>query len=188
MSNKEDKPKKGGLVKKLMLPLVAVALLGGGGAVAGYFVAGSMGGHEAGEDPDAPKVVLKDGTHVSAHEAGLAKDKTAHGKTTRFTVTYHPIEQPFTANLRNDSGFAQFSLAVSTVYDEKVVAALTEHEVAIRSAVLMAVSENDAMDLETLAGKQHLREEIRDVINKTLEEKTGYGGIDDVYFTALVIQ
>ena len=29
---------------------------------------------------------------------------------------------------------------------------------------------------------------LRDAINKVLIEKTGYGGIDDVYFTSFIIQ
>ncbi|MEZ5709269.1 MAG: flagellar basal body-associated FliL family protein [Blastomonas sp.] len=189
MSDKENAPKKKGLVKRLMIPLVMVAALGGGGAVAGYFAAGQMGGHGPAEDPNAPKIVLKDGSTISAAEAGIAQKST--GKKAmgdHFKVTYYQIEQPFTANLRGNTGFMQASLAVSTYYDEKVVEALQQHDIAIRSAVILAISENDALSLESQSGKERLKTELKDTINHVLEEKTGFSGIDDVYFTNLVVQ
>lgn len=189
MAETEKEPKKkGGLVKKLLIPVLLVAGLGGGGAAAGFFAAGMIGGGGEHEDPNAPKVVLKDGSTVSAKAAGIKGAPKGALLDSKFKVTYFPIEEPFTANLRGDTGFAQMSLAVSTYFDDKVTAALTEHTIAIRSAVLMTISENDAMALESLEGKERLKQQIRDVINKTLTEKTGFGGIEDVYFTSLVVQ
>lgn len=188
MAETEKEPKKkGGLVKKLLIPVLLVAGLGGGGAAAGFFAAGMIGGGEH-EDPNAPKVVLKDGSTVSAKAAGLKNVPKGALLDTKFKVTYFPIEEPFTANLRGETGFAQMALAVSTYFDDKVTASLTEHNIAIRSAVLMTISESDAMALETMEGKERLKTEIRDVINKTLTEKTGFGGIEDVYFTSFVVQ
>lgn len=188
MAETEKEPKKkGGLVKKLLIPLVAVLVLGGGGAAAGFFAAGMIGGGEH-EDPNAPKVVLKDGTTVSAKAAGIKQPGEGSKLDAKFKVTYFPIEEPFTANLRGDTGFAQMSLAVSTYFDDKITGALTEHNIAVRSAVLMTISEFDAMQLESLEGKEQLKGKIRDVINDTLTEKTGFGGIEDVYFTSIVVQ
>jgi flagellar FliL protein len=188
MAETEKEPKKkGGLVKKLLIPVVLVAVLGGGGAAGGFFAAGMLGGGEK-EDPDAPKVVLKDGSTVSAKAAGIKDGSKSGHLDSKFKVTYFPIEEPFTANLRGDTGFAQMSLAVSTYFDDKITAALTDHNIAVRSAVLMTISESDAMALESLEGKEKLKQQIKDVINDTLTEKTGFGGIEDVYFTSLVIQ
>lgn len=188
MAETEKEPKKkGGMVKKLLVPLLAVLVLGGGGAAAGFFAAGMIGGGEH-EDPNAPKVVLKDGTTVSAKAAGLKNPGSATQLDAKFKVTYFPIEEPFTANLRGDTGFAQMSLAVSTYFDEKITAAMTEHNIAVRSAVLMTISEFDAMQLESLEGKEALKGKIKDVVNATLTEKTGFGGIEDVYFTSIVVQ
>ncbi|WP_017672134.1 flagellar basal body-associated FliL family protein [Blastomonas sp. AAP53] len=188
MADTEKEPKKkGGLVKKLLIPLLAVVVLGGGGAAAGFFAAGMVGGKEH-EDPNAPKVVLKDGTTVSAKAAGLKQVASGSHLDAKFKVTYLPIEEPFTANLRGDSGFAQMSLAVSTYFDDKVPAALTEHTIAIRSAILMTLSEFDSTQLESLEGKEVLKGEIKKVINDTLVEKTGFAGVEDVYFTSFVVQ
>jgi flagellar FliL protein len=188
MAETEKEPKKkGGLVKKLLVPALLVAVLGGGGAAAGFFAAGMMGGGEH-DDPNAPKVVLKDGSKVSAKVAGIKDAPTGSHLDAKFKVTYFPIEEAFTANLRGDAGFAQMSLAVSTYFDDKVTAALTEHNIAVRSAVLMTISEFDALTLESMEGKEQLKGQIKKVINATLTEKTGFGGIEDVYFTSLVVQ
>lgn len=188
MSTNEKEPKKkGGLVKRLMVPILAVAILGGGGAAAGFFFAGTMAPAGAHEDPNAPKIVLKDGSTVSAREAGL-KSAPKAALNNNFKVTYYKIEEPFTANLRGNTGFMQASLAVSTYYDARIIDALKEHDIAIRSAVILAISENEALTLESMQGKEQLKGQLKDVINNVLETSSGFGGIEDVYFTNLVIQ
>ena len=42
--------------------------------------------------------------------------------------------------------------------------------------------------LESPKGKQALQGKIRTIINDILKQKTGYGGVDNVYFTNFVIQ
>ncbi|MEP3227121.1 MAG: flagellar basal body-associated FliL family protein [Parasphingorhabdus sp.] len=183
----EEKPvKKKGKMKGLIVGLVAIIVLGGGGAAGGYYVAGTMGG-EAGEpeDPNKPKIILKDGTAVSEKEA---KTAVLDEDDSKFKVTYHQIEQPFTSNLSNSESFAQLSLAISTYYDERVVENVTAHEIAIRSAVLMELGQQDPFELDTSEGKVKLKKKLRGVINATLKEKAGFGGIEDVYFTSMVVQ
>ena len=80
------------------------------------------------------------------------------------------------------------SLAVSTYFDEKVPAALTEHNIAIRSAILMAISDFDPIQLETIEGKEQLKGQLKKVINDVLVDKTGFAGVEDVYFTSFVVQ
>ncbi len=183
----EEKPKKKkGKMKGIIVGLAAVAVLGGGGAAGGFYVAGTMGS-EGGEpeDPNAPKIILKDGTAVSEKEAKAAVPDESDSK---FKITYHQIEQPFTSNLSNSESFAQLSLAISTYYDERVFEHVTEHEIAIRSAILMELGQQDPFELDTSEGKLQLKKKLRDVINATLKEKSGFGGIEDVYFTSLVVQ
>lgn len=183
----EEKPKKKkGKMKGLIIGLAAVAVLGGGGAAAGFYVAGTMNAEGAEpEDPNKPKIILKDGTAVSEKEAKTAMPEQTDSK---FKVSYHQIEQPFTSNLSNSESFAQLSLAISTFYDERVFENVTEHEIAIRSAILLELSQQDPFEIDTSEGKVQLKKNLRDVINATLKEKSGFGGIEDVYFTSLVIQ
>lgn len=185
---KDEKPKgkKKGKLKTIILIVVLVLVLGGGGAAGGFFAAGMLGGEqEEPEDPNKPKIILKDGTAVSDKEASSSVPKESSSD---FKVTYHQIEQPFTSNLSNSDSFAQLSLAVSTHYDERVFENVTNHEIAIRSAVLMELGQQDAFELEQPEGKLKLKRRLRDIINDTLKAKTGFGGIEDVYFTDLVVQ
>ncbi|QJB68023.1 flagellar basal body-associated FliL family protein [Parasphingorhabdus halotolerans] len=178
--------KKKGKLKPLLLGTVLIVLFGGGGAAGGFYAAGIIGGgSEQAEDPNKPKIVLKDGTAVSDKEAGKAAPKQS---SSAFKVTYHQIEQPFTSNLSNSDSFAQLSIAVSTYYDERVFENVVNHEIAIRSAVLMELGQQDAFELEAPEGKLKLKKRLREIINQTLEEKTGFGGIEDVYFTNMVVQ
>lgn len=183
----EEKPKKKkGKLKGIIVGLLAVTLLGGGGAAAGFYAAGLVGiENQEPEDPNKPKIVLNDGTAVSEKEAENAVPSESASK---FKVTYHQIEQPFTSNLANSESFAQVSLAISTYYDERVFENVTAHEIAIRSAILMELGQQDPFELETSEGKVQLKTKLRMVINKTLKEKSGFGGIEDVYFTNLVVQ
>ena len=184
--DENPKSKKKGKFKTALLVTGLIALLGGGGAAGGFYAAGMIGGdHEAAEDPNMPKIIMKDGTSVSQKEASQTAPKQA---ASGFKVTYHQIEQPFTSNLSNSDSFAQLSLAVSTYYDERVFENVVNHEIAIRSAVLMELGQQDALELEAPEGKLRLKKRLRDIINETLKEKTGFGGIEDVYFTNMVVQ
>ncbi len=178
----ETQPKKKGKLKKIMLPAVAILVIGGACGAGGFFAADAFGGEAAEHKPDLPKIVLKDGSHIDAPRGG----KT--GKQSDYQVTYHPIEQSFTTNLRGGSGFAQAEIAVSTLYDERVVEALTQHDIAVRNAIVLELADTDAMELETIEGKKDLSVRLKTRINKTLEQKTGFGGIDEIYFTKLVLQ
>lgn len=176
--------KKSGKMKKLMIGTFALLVIGGGSAAGGFYFAGSADGLAGEAKPDYPKLVMKDGTLVDAPGTGTGVLKD----TAKYQITYHPIEGSFTSNLRGGSGFAQAEMAVSTYYDERVIAALTEHDIAIRNAVVLELAESDGMTLESVQGKKDLARRLRGRINDVLVQKTGFGGIDDVYFTKLVLQ
>jgi flagellar FliL protein len=44
------------------------------------------------------------------------------------------------------------------------------------------------MAISTPEGKKQLQKELKDAINQVLISREGFGGIDDVYFTSLIIQ
>jgi flagellar FliL protein len=190
MSDTATSPKKKG-GKKILLILAALAVLGGGGAGAALYAsnAGLIGGgsHEP-AGPETPHLVLKAG--VSETEAARyyspTGDKRVDG--TKFQATYYPLSESFTSNLRDGGGFVQLGLGVSTYYDEEVVEHVKLHEMAVRSAVLLALSEQDSTTLSTPQGKEQLKVHLRGAINDVLKKKEGFGGIDDVYFTSFVIQ
>lgn len=180
--------KKGGKLKKILVVTVGLAVLGGGGAGAALWAGLIPAGNGAAEDPNVPQLVPRDGVSSAAIAAAKEKAKTGRPDPRVFQPTYYPLEQSFTSNLQSGDAFVQIGLGVSTYYDERVPANLKAHEMAIRSAVLMTLSEQDPAEISTSAGKSKLKQALRDSINDVLTIREGFGGIDDVYFTSFVTQ
>lgn len=187
MSDEDKKPKKKSGKKRLLMG-GALLLITGGGAGAALYAreAGLLGG--GGHEPDLPALVVRDGVPSSEAARYFSPTGDKRADPAKFQPTYYPIEENFTANLRDDGGFVQASVGVSTYYDERVIANLERHEMAVRSAILLKLTEQDAASLSTAPGKDALKGELRAAINDVLKAKEGFGGIDDVYFTSLVIQ
>jgi flagellar FliL protein len=180
--------KKGGKMKKILIIGGGALLLLGGGGAAGMYAGGKLGGgkHEKAEDPNKPKLVLKEGEHgPTAAEGHGSSDSPADPEL--YKATYFPLEQTFTSNLTDTNGFAQIGIGVSTLYDQKVLDNLKENEMPVRSAVLMTLADQEAAVLSTPEGKKTLQKKLKLAINDVLKEKTGFGGIDDVYFTSFII-
>jgi flagellar protein FliL len=193
----EKAPKKKGGKKKLILLIVLVLLLGGAGAAGGLYAAGLLGGtaHAETEDPNKPKLVLKgEGAKAGEGEKAepvigtVAGDGATPKDASKYEATYYQVETPFTSNLKDSGAFAQISLAIATYYDSRVLDNIKQHEIAVRSAVLMRIADKDEMELSSPEGKEALQKELKGAINKVLLEKAGFGGVDNVYFTNFVIQ
>lgn len=192
MSESEKPAKKPGKMKKILLMTILVVGVGGGGVAGGLYAGGMLpggGGHAAPViDPNLPHLVPREGTS----EAEAAKYHSEHGDKSpdprKFQASYYPMEENFTVNLRDTEGFIQMGLGVSTYYDERVIKNLETHKMAIRSAILLALSDQDSLALATPEGKDELRKVIKKSINDVLKAKEGFGGVDDVYFTSLVMQ
>ena len=52
----------------------------------------------------------------------------------------------------------------------------------------MMLAQEQEIDLATPEGKEKLQGKLVKIINDVLKTKTGYGGVDNVYFTNFVIQ
>lgn len=195
------KPKGGKMKKIIMLGGGALGLLGAG-VGGGVYASGMLNADKKHEDPNRPKLVER--SEEPAEEAGgeggeakeappkigtvSVKSDTVPVDPKKFELTYVPLEQNFTANLVDGQGFVQVGLSLSTYYDGKVVANVKRHLVPIRSAILLTLSEQDAAVLATVQGKHALQKQLARSINRVLREKEGFGGIDNVYFTTLVVQ
>lgn len=191
-------PKKKGKLKTILMVTVGALVLLGGGIGAGLYAAGAGmagGAHKEPEDPNKPKLVAKEGVSESdSHGAsGHAADKNAKSADEaidpgKYKATYYDLTQNFTSNMRDSDGFMQVSLGVSTFYDQRVLDRVKEHEMAIRSAILMTLADQDSFVVSTPEGKKALQKALKKAINDVLIEKEGFGGVDDVYFTNFIIQ
>lgn len=198
--NPEKAAAKRGKSKKMLLIGVGATLLTAGGAAGGVYLTGGVTGKESNEDPHRPKLVERGDEPAEPPAEGEEgkvplKEGTVSVKSDRekvdpkkFEVTYIALDQSFTANLADGAGFVQLGISLATYYDGRIVQNIERQAVPIRSAVLMVLSQQDAAVLSTPQGKQLLQRDLTDAINQVLREKESFGGIDNVYFTNMVIQ
>ncbi len=211
---KDEAPKKKGGKKKLLMGVGALVVLVGGGVGAGVYAAqsGMIGGGaahgEEKEDPNKPKLVPKSeqkhageggeggegGGHGGGEEGGEASAEheglptpAGHGGD-QYASNYYAMDKEFTANLQDSVHFVQVGVAVSTPYDDKVIANLKTNDIAVRSAVLMALGDTTEEQVFSNDGKRALQKRLVKAINDTLQQKEGFGGISNVYFTSFVVQ
>ena len=209
-------PAKKGGKKKLIIGAAALLVLVGGGVGAGVYAAqsGLVGGkHEAAEKPakDEPHLVPKseqkrpgeggEGGEGGGHGGGGEGEAEAEAKAggegmptpeghggDRYASTYYAMDKDFTSNLQDSVHFIQLGVAVSTPYDDKVVQNLKTNDIAVRSAILMALGDTTEDQVFTTAGKRQLQDRLVKAINATLQQKEGFGGVSNVYFTSFVVQ
>jgi flagellar FliL protein len=212
MSDEIISTKKKGGKGKMIIILLVVLLMGGAGIAGGLYAAGAFGSDSEAatptEDPNRPQLVKK-GEEVKAAggeggEKGEAPAPEHGGKPFKlpkggvdlprpkdpslYQATYFQMPAPYTSNLADTDSLVQIALAVSTYYDARVLNAVKTHEMAIRSAILLMLSQQEELALSTPQGKEALQKKLTKIVNSVLREKTGYSGIDNVYFTNFVIQ
>jgi flagellar FliL protein len=186
-------PKKKGK-KKLFVMLGALIVLGGG-VGGGLYAAGVVGGgdHAEAKDDGKPKLVPKaEQKRVAAGEGGEGAAPASEGKVLpgadKYASNYYTFPKEFTSNLGDSDRFVQVGVAVSTHYDDTVIENIKTNEIAVRSAVLLALGDTTEDQIADEAGKKQLQKKLAAAINATLKEKEGFGGVGNVYFTNFVVQ
>jgi len=207
MAKTEDKDtekttkKKGGMMKFILLGVgVLVVIAGGIGgglyAMSSGMIGGGKGGHEVAYD--APRLLPKsEEKRVSAGEAegghggesGASVHRTPMGAGgEKYASTYYAMEKEFTSNLRESVHFIQVGIAISTPYDERIIENVKTHEIAVRSAILLALGDASEEQMFLADGKRKLQVHLAHAINDVLKKKEGFGGVGNVYFTNFVVQ
>ena len=185
--SEDDSKSKGGMMK---IVIVALAMLGvGAGGAYGAFAAGVIGGDSEG-GPDLPKLVKKGESDPYALP-GKKKDEgvPVYGEGgSEYRTAYYSFSDSFTSNLSDSPALIQVEIAVSTQHDGRVLAWVKNHELAIRSAVLVELAATPEADVFDSEGRKRLKERLTKSINEELEEKEGFGGIDAVHFKGFLVQ
>lgn len=164
----KDKPKKKNIVGVLLpvLAFMAGAAAGGAGAAIAVlkFAPGLAGGGHA---PAA---------HAPAEPVPAGP------------LEYVDVDNAFTSNLADSGRYLQIKISLSTFGGADAVEAIEKHKPAIISVVLAALGEVREPDLESAKAKDELRGRLKGVINSALKSKGEPGGIEEVFFTSLVVQ
>ena len=182
-----DAPAKGGM-KKLVIGAVVLLGIGAGGAY-GAVASGMLGGDHASE-PDLPELVRKGESDPYAPPAA-SKDAgpVVYGEGgSEFRTAYFSFGESFTSNLADSPALIQVELAVSTQRDGRVLQWVHNHELAIRSAILIQLAATSEADIYSVEGKDKLAERLTKAVNDVLEENEGFGGIESVHFKGILIQ
>ncbi len=177
--DKDQEKPKGSMVTKILLfgvlPLMTAIVL----VVGGLFVAGVLpGGASDGG-----------GEHVAVEE-GQADEGDGQGESSEeMPAIYLPIDPAFVVNFASQgrARFLQISVEVMT-RDPKVSEEVEQHLPVIRNNLILLFSSQTYDGVNTLEGKESLREEALTVIQQILEDETGDPGVEAVYFTSFVMQ
>ena len=195
----EEEPKKSGIVKSIIFVVSGILLIVIGLGI-GYF----MFGGEPEPDPSAEVNQIIEGKNTKAKETeeqkeneegevvgedGLIKKNVKSiPEVDSYETTYFEFPGDFTTNLKGSRKFLQLSVGVSTQYDEKVMEVVDSHQLALRSEILSTVSDFSEEDISGSDGKKKLSDRLLVVLNAKLETLKEFPGIEDVYFTAFILQ
>ena len=194
----EEEQKKGGLIKIIIFVVAGIMLIAVGLGI-GYFIFGG----EPEPDPSAEVNQIIEGkeTEKKEKEESSEKKEGEEGEegvikknvkevpeVDTYETTYFEFPGDFTTNLKDSRKFLQVSVGVSTQYDEKVMEVVDSHQLALRSEILSTISDFTEEEISGSDGKKKLSERLMVVLNKKLEALNEFPGIEDVYFTAFILQ
>lgn len=187
-ADKSEDAKSGGGMMKMLIAGVLLIGMGAGGAY-GAFAAGLIGG-DGESGPDVPKLVRK-GDSDPYEVEGKKKDEgeTVYGEGgSEYRTEYYSFAESFTSNLSDSPALIQVEIAVSTQRDGRVIGWVKNHELAIRSAVLVQLSATPEADVFDPEGRERLTQRLTKAINDVLEKNEGFGGVDAVHFKGFLVQ
>ncbi len=194
----EEEPKKSSLLKIIIFVVGGFLLIAVGLGI-GYFVFGgdpepdpSTEVNQIIEGKDAEKKKKQENENKEGEEEGedgiIKKNVKAIPEVDSYETTYFEFPGDFTTNLKGSRKFLQVSVGVSTQYDEKVMEVVDSHQLALRSEILSTISDFTEEDISGSDGKKKLSDRLIVVLNKKLETLDEFPGIEDVYFTAFILQ
>jgi flagellar FliL protein len=190
----EKKGKKGAILKIAGLVMGGLALVGVG-LGAGFFLFGNK--------PPSPSeqiesiIERKMQETAAANAASSAEAEAPTGPQRQpiptptvqtFVTSYYEFPGNFTTNLRNSRKFLQVGIGVSTQYDKTVITNVDTHQLSLRSEILGVISEFTEEDVQGKAGREAIALAMRDAINAKLVTLTGFGGVENLYFTSFILQ
>jgi len=189
-SEEGEGKKKGGLMKILVMVLAALLLIiisvGATLYLTGFFdMKKEVESTEVIEDLEKTMV---DENGKPIVDKGPEKQKKEFPDPQKFEQSYQDFKAKFTSNVPGSKKYVQFSLSVMTYYDERVLGNVDKHEIALRSAVLSLVAQEPIETYQNAESMDKLREKIKFELNRVLMKYEDFGGIEEVYFTELVLQ
>ena len=160
-----EAPAGGGKKKLILLVLLALLLVGG-----------SVGGTIF-----ALKLMTPPAEEMPAEEAVVEDVKEP--------AIYYPIKPAIIANFgyKGRQRYAQVDVTL-LIRDESVISAIELHAPLITNALVLTIGGQMYNELQTAEGKELLRQQCLQELQKILEKEIGKPGIEQVLFTNFVMQ
>ena len=194
----EEEQKKGGLIKIIIFVVAGIMLIAVGLGIGDFIFGGerepdpSAEVNQIIEGKETEKKEKEDSSEKKEGEEGeegvIKKNVKEVPEVATYETTYFELPGDFTTNLKGSRKFLQVSVGVSTQYDEKVMEVVDSHQLALRSEILSTISDFTEEEISGSDGKKKLSERLMVVLNKKLEALNEFPGIEDVYFTAFILQ
>ncbi len=157
---------------KLIIIIAVVLLLVGGGA--GYYFMMGSDAEAEGEQVEA------------AEEEDVEEDEETEAANEKL---YYDMTQSLIVNFPKGSAASLIQVSVSLlVKGADTLEAIKKHEPMIRNNLLMAISAEGAAKLKTREGKEALRAIMLDEVGKVMERMTRRNKVQNIFFTAFVMQ
>jgi flagellar FliL protein len=175
---KTKEPQAGGSGKgmKILIGAMALLLMVAIGAVS-YLL-----GHRS-----APAAAT--GENASSEHADEKSDSSSESKGGGRDALYLALDPPFVVNFQSDTAARFLQVGVQLMArDQKALDAAKASEPAVRNALVMLFSSQDAKTLISREGKEKLRSDSLDEIKKIVTDRTKGATIEAVYFTSFVMQ
>ena len=102
---------------------------------------------------------------------------------------YVEFNPPFVVNVNDGEEVHHMQVDIQVkLASPEAGALIEEHQPAIRHALVLLLSGQNVKEVRTVQGKEKLRQEALEAVQKVLEENAGTPGIEALYFTGLIIQ
>lgn len=169
---------EGGIGWKKITLLVVICLLLVGASVVGTMFALGLLGSPA--DEVAAEIQASEEPEEEAEEKSAGADARA---------LYFPLKPAIVVNFqaRGRQRFLQAEVTLMT-RDRAVIDAIETHMPMIRNSLILLFGGQEYEELQTVEGKENLRQQALVKIQELLEEEIGKPGVEQVLFTNLVMQ
>ena len=142
--------------------------------------------------------VLEPGTHAEAtadQELAAEDEVVAESEEEEVEAEhvepalYVPLDPPFVVSFDEGDGARYLQLTLQAMArSEETIGEIKRHAPALRNSFLFLLSGYKLDELATLEGKEKLRGEMLLAANEVMTKNGSESGIEELYFTSLVIQ
>ena len=175
----QGKPKGGNKALMIILIVVVVILLSVVGVGAYLYFSGALGaGHEAAD---------KNGTHAKTEH-----EEKAHKPEATFEAAINDLVLNIT-DAKGNEKLMKLSFSMQS-QNEKIQAIVDKNKAEITDAVIVQIGSRSAEEMLTLGGKELLKEELLDEINKILNNANSGAEhftpncVEKIFFTSFVLK